>query len=166
MFGGLSPDLRQLLSKGQTWSIAAGLTGPIFQGGKLRSEVRVAMAQFEQARLQYEQAVTNAFGEVSSALFALQKLAAAEQERQRAVNAYQEAVRLSLLRYNSGLSAYFEVITAQESLLNSQNLLAQTRHDQLVAMVNFYKALGGGWQVEETAKPAATQASPAPARSP
>jgi multidrug efflux system outer membrane protein len=163
MFGGLSPDLRQLLGKGQTWSIAAGLTGPIFQGGSLRSQVRVAMAQFEQAKLQYEQAVTNAFGEVSSALFALQKLAAAEQERQRAVNAYQEAVRLSLLRYNSGLSAYFEVITAQENLLNSQNLLAQTRHDQLVAMVNFYKALGGGWQVEETAKPAATtQATPAP----
>lgn len=157
MFGGLSPDLRQLLGKGQTWSIAAGLTGPIFQGGKLRSEVRVAMAQFEQAKLQYEQAVTNAFGEVSSALFALQKLATVEQERQRAVNAYQEAVRLSQLRYNSGLSAYFEVITAQESLLNTQNLLAQTRHDQLVAMVNFYKALGGGWQVEETAKPAAAQ---------
>jgi len=155
MFGGLSPDLRQLLGKGQVWSIAAGLTGPIFQGGSLRSQERVAKAQFEQARLQYEQAVTNAFGEVSTALFALQKLAAAEQERQRAVNAYQEAVRLSLLRYHSGLSAYFEVITAQENLLNSENGLAQVRHDRLVAMVSFYKALGGGWQVEETANPAA-----------
>jgi outer membrane protein, multidrug efflux system len=159
MFGGLSPYLRQLLGKGQTWSIAAGLTGPIFQGGSLRGQVRVATAQFEQARLQYEQAVTNAFGEVSTALFALQKLAAAEQERQRAVHAYQEAVRLSLLRYHSGLSAYFEVITAQENLLGSENGLAQVRHDRLVAMVNFYKALGGGWQVEETAKPGAAPAA-------
>ncbi len=161
MFGGLSPDLRQLLGKGQTWSIAAGLTGPIFQGGRLRSQVGVARAQFEQAKLQYEQAVTNALGEVSTSLIALDKLAAAEQERQRAVNAYKEAVRLSLLRYNSGLSAYFEVITAQESLLNSENLLAQTRHDRLVAMVNFYKALGGGWQVEGGTKAAEGSARPA-----
>jgi outer membrane protein, multidrug efflux system len=155
MFGGLSPDLQHLLGKGQVWTIAAGLTGPIFQGGSLRSQLRVAAAQFEEVKLQYEQAVTNAFGEVSTSLYALQRLADVERERQRAVNAYQEAVRLSLLRYNSGLSAYFEVITAQESLLNSRNGLAQTRHDRLVALVNFYKALGGGWQVEETAKPAA-----------
>ncbi|HYL05688.1 MAG TPA: efflux transporter outer membrane subunit [Thermoanaerobaculia bacterium] len=161
MFGGLSPDLRQLLGKGQTWSIAAGLTGPIFQGGRLRSQAGVARAQFEQARLQYEQGVTNALGEVSTSLLALEKLAAAEQERQRAVNAYKEAVRLSLLRYDSGLSRYFEVITAQESLLNSENGLAQVRHDRLVAMVNFYKALGGGWQVEEPAKPAAAASSAA-----
>jgi multidrug efflux system outer membrane protein len=159
MFGGLSPDLRQLLGKGQTWSIASGLTGPIFQGGSLRGQLRVAAAQFEQAKLQYEQAVTNAFGEVSTSLYALQKLAAEELERQRAVKAYQEAVRLALLRYSSGLSAYFEVITAQESLLGAENGLAQTRHDRLVAMVNFYKALGGGWQLEEPAKPAAAPAS-------
>jgi len=165
LFGGLSPDLRQLLSKGQTWTIAAGLTGPIFQGGRLRAQVRVAMAQFEQAKLQYEQAVTNAFGEVSTSLIALQKLAAAEQERQRAVNAYREAVRLSLLRYNSGLSAYFEVIDAQENLLSTENGLAQTRHDRLVALVNLYKALGGGWQVEEAARPTAPAGS-TPASSP
>jgi multidrug efflux system outer membrane protein len=55
------------------------------------------------------------------------------------------------------------VITAQENLLGAENGLAQTRHDQLVAMVNFYKALGGGWQVEETAKPAAAAPAPAPA---
>ncbi|HEV3460183.1 MAG TPA: hypothetical protein VHG32_26875, partial [Thermoanaerobaculia bacterium] len=69
--------------------------------------------------------------------------------------------RLSLLRYNSGLSRYFEVITAQENLLGSENGLAQTRHDQLVAMVNFYKALGGGWQTEEQAKPAGAPAAAA-----
>jgi multidrug efflux system outer membrane protein len=169
MFGGLSPDLRQLLGKGQIWSIAAGLTGPIFQGGRLRSEVGVARAQFEQAKLQYEQAVTSALGEVSTALVAMQKLAAAEQERQRAVNAYQEALRLVLLRYSSGLSAYFEVITAQENLLNSRNGLAQTRHDQLVAMVNFYKALGGGWQIEQATSaagpPAAAAAGAGPGQS-
>jgi multidrug efflux system outer membrane protein len=157
MFGGLSPDLRQLFSKGQTWSVGAGLTGPIFQGGNLRSQYRLAVAQFEEAKLQYEQVVTRAFGEVSTSLVALEKLAAAERERQRAVNAYAEAVRLANLRYTSGLSAYFEVIDAQENLLNAENLLAQLQHDRLIALVDLYKALGGGWQTPET--PAA--ASPA-----
>jgi outer membrane protein, multidrug efflux system len=163
MFGGLSPELRQLLSKGQTWTIAAGLTGPIFQGGRLRGQYRVAVAQFEQAKVQYQQAVVTALGEVSTSLVALQKLADAETERQRAVRSYQEAARLALLRYHSGLSAYFEVIDAQEKLLGAENGLAQTRHDRLVALVGFYKALGGGWQVEEAGKPAATAAPPAPA---
>jgi multidrug efflux system outer membrane protein len=164
MFGGLSPDLAQLLRRGKTWSIGAGLTGPIFQGGSLRGQVRLAAAQFEEARAQYEQAVNNAFAEVSTALIALQRLAAAEVERQRATSAYREALRLATLRYSSGLAAYFEVITAQENLLNAENLLAQVRHDRLVSLVSFYKALGGGWQVE--APPPATTATSAATSSP
>jgi multidrug efflux system outer membrane protein len=163
MFGGLSPDLSNLFGKGETWSIGAGLTGPIFQGGSLRSQQRVAVAQFEQARLQYEQVVNNALGEVSTALSALARLAEAEKERQRAVNAYGEAVRLSTLRYTSGLSAYFEVIDAQENLLNAENLRAQVRHDRLVALVSFYKALGGGWQAEEATPADAPPLAAAPA---
>jgi multidrug efflux system outer membrane protein len=164
LFGGLSPELGQLLGKGRTWSIAAGLTGPIFRGGSLRGQVRVATAQFEQARLAYEQAVNRAFGEVSTSLVALQRLGDAEGERQRAVHAYQEAARLAGLRYSSGLSRYFEVISAQENLLNAENSLAQVRHDRLVALVNLYKALGGGWPVEEQAGQAApSPPAPAPA---
>jgi outer membrane protein, multidrug efflux system len=147
MFGGLSPDLAELFRRGKTWSIGAGLTGPIFQGGSLRSQYRLATAQFAEAKAQFEQVVNNAFAEVSTALIALDRLAAAESERQHAVKAYQEALRLAGLRYNSGLSAYFEVIAAQENVLGSQNALAQVRHDRLVALVNLYKALGGGWQV-------------------
>ncbi len=174
MFGGLSPDLKDLFAKGQTWSIGGGLMGPIFQGGNLRSQYRLAVAQFEEAKLQYEQVVTRAFGEVSTALVALEKLAAAEKERQRAVNAYAEAVRLANLRYTSGLSAYFEVIDAQENLLNAENLLAQLRHDRLVALADLYKALGGGWQTPESpanppaagAAPTAPTAAPGPAAAP
>jgi multidrug efflux system outer membrane protein len=165
MFGGLSPDLRELFAKGQTWQIGAGLTGPIFQGGNLRSQYRLAEAQFIEAKVQYEQTVTNALGEVSTALVSLQRLAEAEKERQRAVNAYREAVRLATMRYNSGLSAYFEVIDSQENLLSSENLLAQVRHDRLIALVNFYKALGGGWQIEmrsNTAGNPGAEAAPAP----
>lgn len=166
MFGGLSPDLKDLFGKGQTWTIGGGLTGPIFQGGALRAQQRLAVAQFEEAKLQYEQVVTRAFGEVSTSLIALDKLAAAEKDRQRAVNAYAEAVRLATMRYNTGLSAYFEVIDAQENLLNAENLLAQVRHDRLVSLVDLYKALGGGWQTADGAAPAPPVAGTAPAAGP
>jgi len=65
--------------------------------------------------------------------------------------AYQEAVRLANLRYASGLSAYFEVLEAQQQLFPAEIELAETRRDQLVAVVNLYRALGGGWQAEERA---------------
>ena len=76
------------------------------------------------------------------------KLVETERQRARTVGAYQEAVRLANLRYTSGLSAYFEVLEAQQQLFPAEISLAQTRRDQLVAVVNLYRALGGGWQAE------------------
>jgi len=91
--------------------------------------------------------VNNALGEVSTSLVALQKLAEAETDRERAVRATQESVRLARLRYQPGLSAYFEVLDAMEQALAAENSLAQTRRDRLVALVSFYRALGGGWSL-------------------
>jgi multidrug efflux system outer membrane protein len=161
LLGGQSPELSSLLNSGRMWSIEVGLLGPIFEGGRLRAQKRVALAQFEQARLAYERGVTNALGEVSTTLVALQKLGEEEAQRARAVAADHEAVRLATLRYESGLSAYFEVLDAMEQLLTAENSLAQTRRDRLVALAQFYKALGGGWQGSDAATgagvPAATR---------
>ena len=162
MFGGLSPELSELVSKGQNWSLGAGLTGPIFQGGSIRAQYKVAQAQWEEAKAQYEKAVINAFGEVSTSVVGLGKLGASERERARAAAAYQEAVRLARMRYESGLSAYFEVIDAMQNLLGAENDLAQVQHDRLIAMVNLYKALGGGWQLPQENTPAPTPPAPAP----
>jgi len=148
LLGGQSSDLANIVGHGIAWSIGADLLGPIFNAGRLRSQQRVAVAQFEQARLQYEQDVTNALGEVSTSIVAMDRLAAAEHDRQRALRANQEAVRLVNLRYASGLSAYFEVLDAMEQLLAAENNVARTRRDRLVALVQFYRALGGGWQAE------------------
>jgi multidrug efflux system outer membrane protein len=152
--GSITPQLSELLGEGKTWNASAGLLGPLFHGGRLRQQRRVAIAQWEEARLTYEHAVINAFGDVSTQLVALQKLTAAEAERAHAVTANQEAVRLSNLRYTSGFSAYFEVLDALQQLLITQNQLAQTRRDRLVALANLYKALGGGWPIE---RPAASE---------
>jgi multidrug efflux system outer membrane protein len=154
VFGGQSTQLSDLLTAGKAWSIGAGILGPLFQGGKLRAEERVARAQFEEARLAYERAVTQALGEVSTSLVAIQKLAEEVAQRARAVSATREAVRLATLRYESGFSAYFEVLDALQQVLVAETVLAQTRRDRLVALTSFYKALGGGWQAPPSASPA------------
>lgn len=146
LLGGASGDLTDLFGKDKTWSIGAGLLGPIFQGGRLKRQKEVAVAQWEQAKVAYEKTVTSAFGDVSTALTARQKLALVKAQQERSVAAYQEAVKISNVRYLSGFSSYFEVIDAQQQLFPAENALARARRDELNAIVSLYKALGGGWQ--------------------
>jgi len=158
LLGGQSPQLASLLGSGKNWMIESSLLGPIFNGGRLRSERRLAVAQFEEARLSYERDITAALGEVSSDLVANEKIAEAETRRARAVELNRESVRLATMRYQSGFSAYFEVLDAQEQLLATETSLAQLRRDRLVAIVDLYRALGGGWQQADS-QPVAPPAS-------
>jgi multidrug efflux system outer membrane protein len=153
-FGNVSPELGDLFSQGKTFSLAAGLVGPIFQAGQIKKNYEAAQARFEQGKVLYEAAVTNSLREVSGALVDRAKLVETERERARTVKAYTEAVRLANVRYGSGLSAYFEVLDAQQQLFPAEISLAQTHLDQLLAVVALYKALGGGWPI--------VQPSPAP----
>ena len=147
-FGGVSPEVADLFGAGKTWSVAGGLTGPLFQGLRLKNQYDVSVAQWEEARIQYESAVTNAFGEVSTALVAHQELAQVEEQLARSVAAYREAVRLANLRYRAGLSNYIEVLDAEQQLFPAENALAQARFSRLANFVQLYKALGGGWNIE------------------
>jgi multidrug efflux system outer membrane protein len=160
-FGGVSPQISQLFPAGRTWTIGGGLLTPLFQGGRLRYQYQAAVARWEQAKAQYEQSVTNAFGEVSTALVAYQKYAEVEAARAREVNAYQEAVRLSNTRYVAGLSDYFEVLQAEQQLFPAEILLAQSRYNRLATLVQLYRTLGGGWQLADPqwtgAAPSGTQ---------
>ncbi|HET7434127.1 MAG TPA: efflux transporter outer membrane subunit [Thermoanaerobaculia bacterium] len=146
LLGVQSSDLSELFTEGRTWNVQAGLLGPIFNAGRLRNQRRVAVAQFQEALAQYEQQVTRALADASTSLVSVEKLGTAEAERQRALRANQEAVRLATLRYDSGFSAYFEVLDAMQQLFAAENAAARTRRDRLVALVQLYRALGGGWQ--------------------
>jgi multidrug efflux system outer membrane protein len=148
LFGNVSPELGDLFSKGKTWDVGASALGPLFRGGALRRNYEAVQARWEEARIGYEATVTQSLAETSTALTARTKLIETESQRARTVRAYREAVRLASLRYGSGLSAYFEVLEAQQQLFPAEIGLAQTRRDQLVALVSLYKALGGGWQAE------------------
>jgi multidrug efflux system outer membrane protein len=147
--GGVAPQIADLFSDGKTWSVGSGLLTPVFQGRRLEEERRAAVARWEQAKVQYEASVTNAFAEVSTALTAYQKLAEMEKEQARAAASYRQAVDLSNERYLSGLADYLEVLQAQQQQLAAENSLARTRFDRLASLVQLYKALGGGWQLSD-----------------
>jgi len=153
-FGKVSPELSAFNSGSATaWNVGATLTAPLFQGGQLRAEYRTAKAQFDEAKAAYEQTVIGAFQEVSNDLLSRQKLAEAGTYDEQAVTALTSSVDLATQRYLNGKSSYYEVLQAQEELYPTQRALIQTRVGELVAVVNLYRALGGGWQVSTNNPP-------------
>jgi outer membrane protein, multidrug efflux system len=148
-FGGVAPELAGLFGAGRAWSLGGGLLSPVLQGRRLEAQHRVAVAQWEQAKVQYERSVNNAFAEVATALVAYQKLAGVESEQARAVTVNREAVRLSNQRYLAGRSDYLEVLQAEQQQFAAENAVAQTHFNRLASLVQLYKALGGGWQLED-----------------
>ncbi|HEY1251438.1 MAG TPA: efflux transporter outer membrane subunit [Thermoanaerobaculia bacterium] len=163
LFGAVSPDVSNLYPAGKIWNIAASMLGPLFQGGRLRSNYDATYAQWEQSRVRFEQTVTGAFAETTTVLYARDKIAASMAELEQTVNHYTEMVRLTNLRYDSGLSNYFEVLYAMQQLFPAEIALARFRLNLLTNYVDLYKALGGGWNIENPTwqSPAAAPAAPA-----
>ena len=148
-FGGLAPEVGELFGVGKTWSVGAGLLSPVVQGRRLQDQRDAAVARWEQAKVVYEAQVTNAFAEVGTALAAYRDLAEVEREQARAVWAYREAVQIANSRYLSGLADYLEVLQAQQQLFPAETALADIRFERLAALVELYRALGGGWQLPD-----------------
>jgi multidrug efflux system outer membrane protein len=149
LFGTVSPELSAFTSGGDVaWSVAAGLTGPLFHGGQLRAQYAQALAARDQFALQYQAAVLNALQEVSDALITREKSATAGMAQTRAVDAYREAVKVAIERYRSGNASYYEVLQEQQELFPAEDALVQTQLNELLAVVQLYRALGGGWAGE------------------
>jgi len=150
LYGGASSQLKDIVKNSFSfWNVAGNAAGPLFQGFALLEQYRGQVAFWEQTRAQYQQTVLNAFAEVSNALDAQTRLAESRSAQERSVRAYQESVRLSLLRYDHGLSTYFEVLEAQQQLFPAELALAQIQLDQLLTVVTLYRTLGGGWQLTD-----------------
>jgi outer membrane protein, multidrug efflux system len=150
ILGAVSTSLSDITTRGAgLWSIGAGATGPLFQGGGLRGQYDQAKEAWEVAKLQYQQAALNAFSDVANALVARGRLAEEREQQERAVSAYREAVELSSQRYSSGRASYLEVLQAQQLLFPAKVALAQTRSAQLETIVQLYAALGGGWKLKD-----------------
>jgi multidrug efflux system outer membrane protein len=128
------------------WSYGASVSQPIFTGGALTGNLRLAKSQDRQALLSYQQTIQRAFGDVSDALIGYQKLHEVRLRDQDTVADLQESVRLSNLRYSGGTTTYLEVLDGQRALFSAELELAQARGAEYQALVQLYRALGGGWQ--------------------
>lgn len=150
LYGGQSPSIGDVFeSSFSIWNIAGGLAGPLFQGGRLIESYYAQEAFWNGTIAQYQQTILVAFQEVSDALIAQQTLVDQRGALTHQVQSLKEAVDLSLLRYSAGRASYFEVLEAEQLLFPAEDALAQTQRDQLLAVVDLYKALGGGWNLSD-----------------
>ncbi len=148
--GSVSDDLSDLLGAGNgLWSVGGSALGPIFTAGRTTYFWRATQAASDASTAAYEGAVLNALREVSDSLTAREKLAVVRAEQERAVAALRESVHISRTRYLGGLANYIEVLDAQQQLYPAEFALAQTERDQLLAVVEIYRTLGGGWQLHD-----------------
>jgi multidrug efflux system outer membrane protein len=136
-------------SDGETWSIGGNLLGPIIDLGKSWSRTKAAEAQAEQAVRRYEGVVLQAVREVEDARVEVQTFYQEHSVRQAQVAAAQSADMLSRRRYNDGVTSYLEVLSTQESLFSAELARSNTMQRYLSAIVQLYKALGGGWEMPE-----------------
>jgi len=128
------------------WSFGASLTQPIFTAGRLRSQVRLAEARQQTAVLSYQQSIQGAFRNVSDGLVAYRKTREFRTQQELLFRSAEDAARLSHMRYNGGVTGYLEVLTNETNAFSTELGLAQAQLDELLAVVQLYQALGGGWQ--------------------
>jgi outer membrane protein, multidrug efflux system len=128
------------------WTLVGNVTQPIFQGGRLKSNVRLAEAQREQLLLTYQQTIQGAFRDVSNALIAYRRFREFRIQQQNLVESAQDAARLSETRFKAGTTDYLEVLTNETNAFSAELALAQAQGNELNALVQLYQALGGGWE--------------------
>ena len=149
LFGATSQDLSDITASGSVISYAMGsLTGPLFYFGKNKRRVQMERQKTEQARLQYEKAVLNAFVEVENALISTDTYRREYEARSMQAMAAGGAATLSRARYDSGYTNYLELLENERTELDAQLLAAQALQLHLQSTVQLYKALGGGWEMQ------------------
>jgi len=128
------------------WSFVPQITQPIFTAGRLKSNVKFARAQQEFAVVQYQQTIQTAFREVSDALVQYRKVREIRTQQELLVATLRDRSRLAYLRYQGGVDTLLNALDADRDLFNAELSLTQTKRNELLSLVQLYKALGGGWQ--------------------
>ncbi len=163
LFGSVSTDLKDLFTgPAQAWNYAGSLAGPIFTAGKIKGNVKAAQAAQREALFGYENAVQNGFREFEDALIDQDRTRVQLEAQKNQVEALATYARLARLRYENGYTSYIEVLDGERSLFSGQLTYAQTQDLLLRALVNLYKATGGGWVMEadKLSQPPAPESQP------
>jgi multidrug efflux system outer membrane protein len=145
--GGQGNQLSSLFSgPSGVWNFTPQLTQPIFTAGRLKSNVKLAEALHESALVEYEKAIQTGFTDVSSALVAHQRVRESRVQQELLVEALLDRTRLAYVRYRGGVDTLLNALDADRDQFQAELTLAQLRRNELLAIVQLYKALGGGWQ--------------------
>jgi len=137
-------------SASRTWQFGPAVTLPLFTGGRLRANLKITRAQYEEALATYQKTVQNAFREVSDSLIAYRRTREFTVHQEQRTQANREASDLANIRYDGGVTSYLEVLYNEQELFTAELNLAQARLNELLSVVQLYHALGGGWQTPET----------------
>jgi multidrug efflux system outer membrane protein len=133
-------------SASRTWQFGPAVTLPLFTGGRLRANLKITEAQYDEALAVYRQTVQNAFREVSDGLIAYQRTREFASRQEQRTQANREAADLANIRYDGGVTGYLEVLFSEQEVFTAELNLAQARLNELLSVVQLYRALGGGWQ--------------------
>jgi multidrug efflux system outer membrane protein len=152
--GWQSANLSKLFDGPSGWySIAAALLAPIFTGGRLTSNLEGVEARHQELVLTYQQTILQGFREVSDGLVGYRKARERREEEDGLVRAVTEYANLSQVRYKGGVTSYLEVLDAERQRFEAELELVAAQRGELLAFVQVYKALGGGWQQEVAPPP-------------
>jgi len=147
IFGASSTALTSFLQGPATvWALGGQIAQPIFQGGRITSNYRLAWAQRDQADLQYKQTVQKAFGDVSNSLVGYRQSRIYRMKIQEQTDTYKQTADLANVRFLGGYTAFLEVLVTQQQYFTSVINLDQAWFTELQNYVQLYQALGGGWQ--------------------
>jgi outer membrane protein, multidrug efflux system len=146
--GGLESNaLHQLITApSETWYAAFNVSQPVFQGGALRSQLRLARANWQEAAFSYQQTVEAALGQVSNSLVASQKNREFREQQELLTQAAQQTDQFSEVLYKNGGASYLQVLTSETNFFSAELNLVQAQLNERLALVQLYQALGGGWQ--------------------
>ena len=146
--GGFQSDALTRLFGGPAglWSFAGSLAQPIFTAGRIRSNVRFVESQQQEAVLSYQQTIQQSFRDVADSLIAYRKNREFREQQELLTASAKDAARLSNIRYKGGVTSYLEVLTNETNYFTAELNLAQAQANELLALVQLYQALGGGWQ--------------------
>jgi multidrug efflux system outer membrane protein len=128
------------------WTFGGSAFQPVFEGGRIRNNVRLARARTEEATLFYQRTVQQAFRDVSDALVGYRKSQELRIQQEHLTNSAEEATKLSNMRYKGGATSYLEVLDSETRYFSAQLSLAQSQLQELESLVQIYRSLGGGWQ--------------------
>jgi outer membrane protein, multidrug efflux system len=146
-----SQDISKFFSTNAISSIlSAGLTGPLFQFGRNKKRVEIEKKRSDQYLLQYEQSVLVAMKEVQDGLIGIETYKKEREYLEHLVLTTQKTYDLSYARYEAGYSSYLELLDAERMLFDASNNASVVKREQLISLVELYKALGGGWDKNVT----------------